>query len=78
MKTAVSIPDALFEKAEELAERLDVSRSELYAAALRALVTEHDEDAKRRALDQVYAAEGSDLPKGARRAQARIASEWTE
>ena len=78
MKTAVSIPDPLFEQAEELAERLHVSRSELYAAALRALVAEHDENAKRRALDEVYATEPSELPKGARRAQARIKSEWTE
>jgi metal-responsive CopG/Arc/MetJ family transcriptional regulator len=78
MKTAVSIPDPLFEQAEELAERLHVSRSELYAAALRALVAEHDEAAKRRALDELYAAESSDLPQGARGAQARIVSKWKE
>jgi metal-responsive CopG/Arc/MetJ family transcriptional regulator len=78
MKTAVSIPDPLFEQAEELAERLQVSRSELYATALRVLVAEHDEEAKKRALDEVYATEASELPKGARRAQARILSEWSK
>lgn len=78
MKTAVSIPDPLFEKADELAHRLRISRSELYANALRAFVEEHDEAAKRRALDQLYAEEPSPLPAGAARAQARIASEWDE
>lgn len=78
MKIAVSIPDPLFEKAEDLADRLQVSRSELYATALRALVEEHDEVAKRQALDEVYAVESSDLPLGARAAQGRVTSEWKE
>lgn len=78
MKTAISIPDPLFEKAEELAHRLRVSRSELYANALRAFVEEHDEAAKRRALDELYGTESSALPAGAARSQARIVSEWDE
>ena len=36
MKTAVSIPDTVFKSAERLAERLGVSRSELYARAVEA------------------------------------------
>ena len=78
MKTAISLPDPLFEQAEELARRLNLSRSELYATALRLFVEDHDEPAKRRVLDELYAHEPSDLPKGARRAQGRIRSEWTE
>ena len=35
VKTAVSIPDDVFEAAERLATERNVSRSELYAAALR-------------------------------------------
>jgi metal-responsive CopG/Arc/MetJ family transcriptional regulator len=35
MKTAVSIPDDLFEQAEELARRSKKSRSQLFADALR-------------------------------------------
>lgn len=42
MKTAVSIPDDVFERAEELARRRRVSRSELYATALRALLDEDE------------------------------------
>ena len=34
MKTAVSIPDAIFEAAERLARKRKVSRSRLYAEAL--------------------------------------------
>ena len=34
MKTAISLPDELFAAAEKLAERLGVSRSQLYATAL--------------------------------------------
>ena len=78
MKTAISIPDPLFEEAEALAHRLHVSRSELYATALRAFVERHDEIAKRLALDELYAAESSALPTGAARAQARVVSEWGE
>jgi len=45
MKTAVSIPDAVFEKGEAVAKRLDISRSELYARAVAAFVDAHSPDA---------------------------------
>lgn len=38
VKTAVSIPDEVFEQAERLARERNVSRSQLYADALRMLV----------------------------------------
>jgi metal-responsive CopG/Arc/MetJ family transcriptional regulator len=38
MKTAISIPDLLFDEAEKLAQRLGMSRSELYAKALAAYI----------------------------------------
>lgn len=78
MKTAISVPDPLFEKADALAHRLHFSRSELYANAIRAFVEAHDEAMKRRLLDHLYAEEASALPAGAARAQSRIASEWNE
>ncbi len=52
MKTAVSIPDDVFNEAEELARRTKVSRSELYANALRALIAK--DRGVTDALDQVY------------------------
>ncbi len=45
MKTAVSVPDEVFEEAEKLAKRLKVSRSELYAKALETYVRQHSPDA---------------------------------
>ena len=44
MKTAVSIPDDVFEDAERLASRLQTSRSKLYARALAEFVARHDDD----------------------------------
>jgi metal-responsive CopG/Arc/MetJ family transcriptional regulator len=55
MKTAISISDELFNAAEEAADRLGVSRSELYRRALRAFLAEHDVRAVTEALDAVYA-----------------------
>ena len=58
MKTAVSLPDDLFEQAERLARRLRKSRSRLYAEAVREYVTRHDPDAITATLDQVYRENG--------------------
>ena len=52
MKTAVSIPDELFSEADALAHRLNISRSALYASALRALLAR--DRAVTDALDEIY------------------------
>jgi len=78
MKTAISIPDPLFERADVLARRFHISRSELYARAVERFVEAHDEAATRAALDAVYAEESSDLPQGATAAQAAVVSEWED
>ncbi len=44
MKTAVSIPDEVFEQADQLARRMGTSRSALYARALVEFVARHDTD----------------------------------
>lgn len=54
MKTAVSIPDDLFQEAEREARRLGLSRSELYARAVRAWLERNRDSAVTEALDQVY------------------------
>lgn len=63
MKTAISIPDPVFRSAEKLAARLGVSRSELYAKAVAALVEKHREDLVTARLNEVYGpgGEGSEL-----------------
>jgi predicted transcriptional regulator len=53
MKTAVSVPDDIFERAERLARRARKSRSEVYSAALREYVARHAPDEVTEALDRV-------------------------
>jgi hypothetical protein len=60
MKTAVSIPDRVFESAEKLAARLGVSRSQLYAKALASLVEDHREDLITSRLNEVYGPDGEE------------------
>jgi predicted transcriptional regulator len=55
MKTAVSIPDDIFERAEHLARRAKRSRSELYARALNEYVARHTPDRVTEAMDRVLA-----------------------
>ncbi len=61
MKTAISLPDDLFEQAEQYAQQRGVSRSELYATALRHYLVQHRDAAITAQLDALYAAEASDL-----------------
>lgn len=59
MKTAISLPDAVFQEAEELAKRLGVSRSELYATAVAQFVAAHREEEITAALNEVYSDDDS-------------------
>ena len=61
MKAAVSIPDPVFKAADELAQRMGVSRSRLYSVALQRFVQEHDDDAITAKLNEVHSAEESAL-----------------
>ena len=61
MKVAVSIPDAVFEAAERLAERRRCSRSSLYAEALQRLIADEDSEAVTARLDAVYSDEPSQI-----------------
>ena len=57
MKTAISLPDDLFEEADLLATRLGISRSQLYASALAEYLAKHRDSGITDALDRVYASE---------------------
>jgi metal-responsive CopG/Arc/MetJ family transcriptional regulator len=54
MKTAISLPDPVFEAAEALAARLGMSRSELYATAVVEYVKAHDRGRITESLNRVY------------------------
>jgi predicted transcriptional regulator len=78
MKTAVSIPDRLFERAEALARRLGKSRSQIYREALTEYVLRRDPQSVTSALDEIVNETGGEsdrwLDEAGRRALER--AEW--
>ncbi|MHB8896228.1 MAG: hypothetical protein ACYC99_13770 [Candidatus Geothermincolia bacterium] len=54
-KTAVSLDESVFEKADLLASTLGLSRSGLYEAALKAFIAENENRMLLRELDDAYA-----------------------
>ncbi len=53
MKTAVSIPDELFQRADELAQLLGKSRSQIYREALAEYVARREPRSVTRTLDEL-------------------------
>ena len=78
MKTAISIPDDVFEEAERLADRLQTSRSQLYTRALTEFVARHADDrvqaAMNAAVDEVGSALDDFTREAARQTLRRV--EW--
>ncbi len=61
MKTAISLPDSVFDEAESLARQLGVSRSELYTNALKAYLRKYNREEILGKLNQIYSQESSKL-----------------
>ena len=61
MKTAISIPNSIFEAAERFAQRLGVSRSQLYTTAVSEYLRENRHEQITEKLNEVYAKESSHL-----------------
>ncbi len=55
MKTAVSVPDEIFKRAEKLAKRVRMSRSRLFSEALREYVARHAPEEVTEAMDRACA-----------------------
>lgn len=55
MKTAISIPDKIFNSAENLAKRLGLSRSELYVRAISDYLETHSGQQVTETLNEIYA-----------------------
>lgn len=55
MKTAISIPDPIFDAAEKVAKELAISRSELYSKAVAEFVAVHSRSSITAKLNEVYA-----------------------
>ena len=54
MKTAISIPDKIFDAAERAATKLGMSRSELYTTAVREYIDRHAREGITDELNDVY------------------------
>jgi metal-responsive CopG/Arc/MetJ family transcriptional regulator len=61
MKADISIPNPILEAAERLAQRLGMTRSEFYSAALSAYLAIHQSRETTEDLDRVYETEPSSL-----------------
>jgi metal-responsive CopG/Arc/MetJ family transcriptional regulator len=61
MKTAISIPDKVFNSAEKLADRLGKTRSQLYTQAISSYISKHKTDDVTKKLDEIYTSESSVL-----------------
>jgi metal-responsive CopG/Arc/MetJ family transcriptional regulator len=71
MKTAVSIPDKVFESAEKLADQLGQSRSRLYTHALNSYLVKHQGDNTTKKLNEIYDTLDSTLDSGLATLQSR-------
>jgi predicted transcriptional regulator len=60
MKVAVSIPDDIFAEAESLIKRSNVSRSQLYAKAVKQFVDRNDPDGITQTINDVLDEIGED------------------
>ncbi len=78
MKTAISLPDEVFDQAEHMAKRLKVSRSELYSRALKEYLARHAPDRVTKALNQLCDELGTESDAFVAEAGRRILeqSEW--
>jgi metal-responsive CopG/Arc/MetJ family transcriptional regulator len=78
MKTAISLPKDVFEKAEQLAKKARKSRSQLYCEALREYVARHSPDVVTEALDRAIEQNGQPEDKFVTLASARTLEcvEW--
>jgi len=63
MKTAISIPDPIFQSAEIMAQQLAISRSELFTKAISEYIKTHKYQDVTESLNQVYAEVSSSLDK---------------
>ena len=77
MKTAISLPDNVYQAAEKLVDRLGTTRSHLYAEALADYIDRYSREGITQALDAVYT-RGTEFDAELQDMQARSleAEEW--
>jgi Ribbon-helix-helix protein, copG family len=80
VKTAISIPDEVFEQAERAAKRLGVSRSELFTRAVKEFLDTRREANITASYDAAFADEDDDIDEVRRKAarDALLGVEWSD
>jgi metal-responsive CopG/Arc/MetJ family transcriptional regulator len=78
MKTAISIPDSLFEVVEETAKKMGVSRSKLFSLAVKEFLKDRNMKNVTNRLNECYKKDSSKLNKSIESAQLSSISkeEW--
>jgi metal-responsive CopG/Arc/MetJ family transcriptional regulator len=78
MKTAISLPDDVFEEADRLAAELKTSRSQLYSRALREFVARHAPDRLTEAMNRVIDEVGPEIDEFSQSASRQVLEriEW--
>src|ERR1041385_7194633 len=71
VKTAISIPDSIFQSADALAKQLGISRSELYAKAVAEYLSRHQGEQITARLDAIHGQEDSRVEPALGQPQAR-------
>ncbi len=61
MKTAISIPDKLFQSADQYARQKGISRSHLYAQAVAQFLETHSAGQITKQLDEVYSSQPAEV-----------------
>jgi metal-responsive CopG/Arc/MetJ family transcriptional regulator len=73
MKTAISIPDDVFQRATRYAKKLGISRSELIARAVEQFLEEHRAREIRESYDRAFGEATADEPDDTAELRARAA-----
>lgn len=77
MKTIVSIPDDIFEQAENVARKLKISRNEFYARAVAAFLEQQHADDVTLKLNEIYNQQESNLDSQLLKLQTQLLSNET-
>ncbi len=72
MKTAISVPDDVFELSEKLAKKFKVSRSQVYAMGIRKLADENEKEALIAKINEVCEKVDTSLDPFWKKMQSRI------
>jgi metal-responsive CopG/Arc/MetJ family transcriptional regulator len=71
MKTAISIPDALFKKAEKTAKAIGMTRSRLFTVAIESFLAHREPSQVTEALNRIYSKPAAELDAVISRMQAK-------